>query len=59
MIITVVVGVLMIGNGMGHILGSAYMGQLLPGFWSSPFLILAAILVVANGLRTLSDRKSA
>lgn len=35
--------VLMIGNALGHLLGSAYLGRPLPGFWSS-FLLLPAAL---------------
>ena len=45
-ILTTVLGILMILNGLGHMLGSAYFGRLLPGFWSSPFLLVTAVYVV-------------
>ncbi len=42
-------GILMVVNALSHMLGSAYFGRLLPGFWSSPFLLLTALLVVILG----------
>jgi hypothetical protein len=50
-VFTIVLGILMIANSLGHILGSAYSGSLLPGFWSSPLLLITASLVVACGFR--------
>jgi hypothetical protein len=50
-VFTIVLGILMIANSLLHILGSAYSGSLLPGFWSSPLLLLAALLVVVRGFR--------
>lgn len=50
-ILTIVIGIIMIGNGFGHMLGSLYFGRLLPGFWSSPFLLAAAVFVVVRGFR--------
>lgn len=35
-------GVFMFFNGFGHMLGSEYFGTLIPGFWSSPFLIMTS-----------------
>ena len=48
-VFTIVLGILMIVNSLGHMLGSAYFGSILPGFWSSPLLILTASLVVVRG----------
>jgi hypothetical protein len=42
-------GMLMIVNALGHMIGSACMGWLLPGFWSSPFLLVTAAMVVIRG----------
>lgn len=40
-------GILMIFNGLGHILGSVYFERLLPGFWGSiPLLLTAGYLTV-------------
>ncbi len=49
-VFTAVLGVLMAVNALGHMLGSVYFGRLLPGFWSSPLLLLGAVLVVVRGL---------
>ncbi len=46
---TTVLGIVMVGNALGHMVGSVYSGRLLPGFWSSPFLLVAAVLVVVRG----------
>jgi hypothetical protein len=43
-------GVLMVANALGHMVGSAYVGRLLPGFWSSPFLLVTAAFVVVCAL---------
>jgi hypothetical protein len=42
-------GMLMMANALGHIVGSTLVGRLLPGFWSSPFLLLTALFVVVSG----------
>ena len=36
----------MLLNGLGHIAGSFYMGTFMPGFYSSPLLIAASILLI-------------
>ena len=48
---TIVLGIIMIGNALGHMIGSIYFGRLTPGFWSSPVLLPAAVFVVVRGLR--------
>ncbi len=45
-------GIIMVGNGLLHTVGSLYYGRLLPGVYSSPFLIAAALyLLVSVGRR--------
>ena len=39
---------LMVGNGVNHLLSPLYLGHFLPGQWTSPFLILASIQLVAK-----------
>ena len=34
--------ILMLGNGLGHIGGSIYLGRLMPGVYSAPFLLIAS-----------------
>jgi len=41
-------GILMIANALGHMLGSVLLGKFLPGVWSSPFLLAAAVYVVVR-----------
>lgn len=48
-LLTTVLGVIMIINALIHIIGSIYLGKLMPGFWSSPFLLGTAIFVVVRG----------
>jgi len=45
--------VIMIGNGLGHLGSSAYMRRLMPGVYSSPLLIAAAVLALVRALRLL------
>lgn len=37
------VSLIMIGNACGHLMGSGYFGRLLPGFWSSPLLLVSSL----------------
>lgn len=46
----VLLGMLMVVNALGHMAGSALVGRLLPGFWSSPFLLATAVFVVVCAL---------
>lgn len=50
-IITIVLGILMIVNALGHLFGAIYFGKVFPGMWSSPFLLAAAIFVTIRGFR--------
>jgi hypothetical protein len=42
------VAVLMIANACGHMVGSLYFGRLLPGFWSSPWLFVTSVWMLAR-----------
>lgn len=44
--ISYVFGGFMLLNGLLHIAGSIYLGQLMPGVYSSPLLIAAAVLLI-------------
>jgi hypothetical protein len=48
-IVSTAVGMLMVVNALGHMLGSVYVGRLMPGFWSSPLLLVTAAYVVLRG----------
>ena len=50
-ILTIAMGMNMIAKASGIMLGSLLFGRLLPGFWSSPFLLAAALFVVVRGIR--------
>lgn len=41
-------GIIMVLNGLGHIFGSIYFGRLLPGVYSSPFLLAAALYLLVS-----------
>ena len=49
-VVNTTLGVRMVANALGHLLGSIYLGRLLPGFWSSPLLLAAAGWVVGRGV---------
>lgn len=50
-VFSTILGVIMIGNASGHLLGSLYFGRILPGMWSSPLLLLTAFYVVIRGIK--------
>jgi hypothetical protein len=50
-VVTTALGILMIANALGHIIGSIYFERLIPGFWSSPLLLPAAVFVVVRGFK--------
>jgi hypothetical protein len=57
-IVAVPFSVMMIGNGLGHVGGSLYTGRFMPGVYSSPLLIAAALLVLIHALRSLRRNRS-
>ena len=48
-VLTTALGILMAANALLHMLGSLYSGRLLPGFWSSPILLVTAAYAVIRG----------
>lgn len=48
---------LMVGNALGHLAGSLYLQQLLPGAWSSPLLLAAALLTFVRAWRLRWPRR--
>ncbi len=53
--VSYVLGVLMVGNALGHIGASIYWGIMAPGVLSSPILLLAALALL---ITTDRDRRS-
>ena len=39
-------GIIMLGNGLQHIMGSFYMGRLMPGVYSSPLLLASSVYLL-------------
>ncbi len=50
-LVLTVAGVIMLLNALGHTLGSVYFGRVLPGFWSSPVLFVAATYALTRAVR--------
>ncbi len=48
-VVATVIGIVMVFNALAHMLGSVYFGYLLPGFWSSPVLLVTAVYVAIRG----------
>ena len=44
--------VMMVANGIGHFAGSVYLGRLMPGVYSSPFLLAAAVYLLVRLRKT-------
>ena len=49
--IAIVLAVLMLFNALGHLLGSIYFGRILPGAWSSPLLLMSALVMIHRGIQ--------
>jgi len=49
----VALGVIMVGNGAGHIISFALAGRALPGLMSSPLLVVCALVLVFAAVRVL------
>lgn len=43
-----VFGIVMVGNGMLHLVGSIYLRKLMPGVYSAPLILVAAIYLLAS-----------
>jgi len=46
--IAYVLGIVMVGNGLLHLAGSVYMRKAMPGLYSSPLLVAAAVYLLAS-----------
>jgi hypothetical protein len=55
-VVSVILGVLMAGNALGHIGASVYWGRLAPGVYSSPILLIAAMALVVTAVRAKVQR---
>ena len=49
--IAYVFGVIMVANALGHIIGSFYFGTAVPGVYSSPLLLVAAVVLLVMARR--------
>ena len=54
-IASMVLAVLMVGNALGHFAGSLYMGRAVPGVYSSPVLLIAAVALLVTAWRARHD----
>jgi hypothetical protein len=50
-VVSIILGVIMVGNAFGHLGASLYWGRLAPGVYSSPILLVAAAALVATAFR--------
>ena len=46
--IAYVLGIVMVGNGLLHLAGSVYMRKAMPGLYSAPLLVAAAVYLLAS-----------
>ncbi len=54
---SVILGVIMTGNALGHLAASVYWGRPAPGVYSSPLLLAAALALLVTSLRA-SERSA-
>lgn len=50
-VVSLILGVIMTGNALGHIGASVYWGRLAPGVYSSPILLIAALALLITASR--------
>jgi len=50
-VVSVILGVIMTGNALGHMGASLYWGTFAPGVYSSPVLLIAALALLTTALR--------
>jgi hypothetical protein len=50
-VVSVILGVIMTGNALGHIGASVYWGKLAPGVYSSPILLITALALLITASR--------
>jgi uncharacterized protein with HXXEE motif len=54
-ILAYIFGIIMVANGSQHIVGSIYMGRLMPGVYSSPLLLICSIYLLMSVWRHRRD----
>jgi hypothetical protein len=52
---SLILGVIMVGNALGHFAASIYWGRLAPGVYSSPLLLIAASALLVTASRASPD----
>jgi hypothetical protein len=50
-VVSLILSIVMIANALGHLAASLYWGRVAPGAYSSPVLLLAAILLLITATR--------
>jgi hypothetical protein len=55
-LVSVILGVVMTGNAIGHLGASVYWGRLAPGVYSSPLLLIAAVALLVTASRARVQR---
>jgi hypothetical protein len=50
-VVSLILGVVMTGNALGHIAASVYWGKFAPGVYSSPLLLIAALALLVTASR--------
>lgn len=50
-VVSLILGVMMMGNAVGHVAASLYWGRLAPGVYSSPLLFIAAVALLVTASR--------
>ena len=50
-VVSIILGVIMTGNALGHLGASVYWGRLAPGVYSSPPLLIAAVALLVTASR--------
>jgi len=58
-LVMTIASVIMILNALGHTIGSIYFDRILPGFWSSPVLFIAAVNLLVRAVRWRGKRTTA
>ncbi len=53
---SIILGVVMCGNALGHVGASLYWGRLAPGVYSSPVLLIAAVALLVTASRAKVQR---
>jgi len=50
-VVSLILGVIMTGNALGHVGASVYWGRLAPGVYSSPILLISALALLITASR--------